>query len=50
LRHRSKKTSKQNIYDNDTFFEGYKQIREKVILIDKDYEADLQHAFEFLRF
>ena len=36
--------------DNKKNIEGFQKSGEKVILIDNDYEADLQHAFEFLRF
>ena len=36
--------------DNQKNIEGFQKSGEKVILIDNDYEADLQHAFEFLRF
>ena len=36
--------------DNQKNIEGFQKAGEKVILIDNDYEADLQHAFEFLRF
>ena len=36
--------------DNQRNIEGFEKTGEKVILIDNDYEADLQHAFEFLRF
>ena len=36
--------------DNQKNIEGNQKSGEKVILIDNDYEADLQHAFEFLRF
>ena len=36
--------------DNQKNIEGFQKAGEKVILIDNDYEAGLQHAFEFLRF
>ena len=36
--------------DNQKNIEGFQKSGEKVILIDNDYEAGLQHAFEFLRF
>ena len=36
--------------DNQKNIEGFQKAGEKVILIDNDYEADLQHAFKFLRF
>ena len=36
--------------DNQKNIEGFQKAGEKVILINNDYEADLQHAFEFLRF
>lgn len=35
-------------YDNQKNIEGFQKAGEKVILIDDDYEADLQRAFEFL--
>ena len=36
--------------DNQKNIEGFQKAGEKVILIDNDYEADIQSAFEFLRF
>ena len=36
--------------DKQKNIEGFQKSGEKVILIDNDYEEDLQHAFEFLRF
>ena len=34
--------------DNQKNIEGFQKSGEKVILIDNDYEADLQHAFDYL--